>query len=156
MKKMIVGLAALMYLVVPQTMFAQDGDDDDSQTVIVTTATTHIPFGPDRAKFMEYVEMVTAPQARNNPNILAYHVLEHYYGSHATEVAIVAVYPNLAAIEAPCGEPCSTWADANLPDEGEEGYDEFVELRDHYFKLFAKHSDEIYSSNSNRSKMMSQ
>ncbi len=152
MKKLTVGLAVLAYMLVPQALQAQDGDDE-SETVVVTTATVHIPFGEDRAKFMEFIERVTAPQARNNPNIIAYHVLEHYYGSHATEVVIIAVYPNLAAIEAPCGDPCSTWADENLPDEGEDGYEELTELGQHFFKHFAKHSDEIYQSDRSRSKM---
>ena len=55
MKKLSVGLAVLAYLVVPQAVFAQDGDDD-SETVVVTTATVHIPFGEDRQKFLEFID----------------------------------------------------------------------------------------------------
>jgi hypothetical protein len=152
MKKLIVGLAALAYLVVPQTMFAQDSDDAP-ETVVVAMATMKVPLGEDRQKFMQFVEQYVAPQSRNDPNLLAYHVLAHYYGSNSSEVVIVSVYENLAAIEEPCGDPCSDWWEANAPSEGEEGYEEFVDLRDTYFKYFAKHSDEIYMSRTDLSKM---
>lgn len=153
MKKFSVGFAVLAYLLVPQALAAQDADDGPPETVVVTTATVHVPLGEDRGKFMQFVERVTSPLAKANPNVLAYHVLQHYYGSNSSDVVIVVVYPNLGAIEEPCGEPCSTWSEANIPEEGEEGYDELVELRDTYFKYFSKHSDQIYSSRVDLSKM---
>jgi len=153
MKKFSVGFAVLAYLLVPQALQAQDGDDGPPESVVVAMATVHVPLGEPRAKFMEFVERVVAPQAKNNPNVLGFHVLQHYYGSNSADVVLVRVYENLAAIEAGCGDPCSDWADANLPDEGEEGYDELSELGDVYFKYFAKHSDEIYSSRVDLSKM---
>ena len=153
MKKFSVGFAVLAYLLVPQALAAQDSDDGPPETVVVAMATVHVPLGEARGKFMDFIEQVSSQQARNNPNILAYHVLSHYYGSNSSDVVIVTVYENLAAIEAPCGDPCSEWAEANLPNEGDEGYDEFVELRDNFFKYFAKHSDEVYSSRVDLSKM---
>ena len=153
MKKLTVGLAVLAYMLVPQAANAQDGDDGAAETVVVAMAKMKVPLGEDRGKFMEFVEQYVAPQSRNNPNLLAYHVLEHYYGSNSSEVVLVSVYENLAAIEEPCGDPCSEWWEANAPSEGEEGYDEFVDLRDTYFKYFAKHSDEVYTSDTARSKM---
>lgn len=153
MKKLSVGLAVLAYLLVPQALFAQDADDGPPETVVVAMSKLHVPIGEERGKFMEFVERVVAPQARNNPNVLAFHVLSHYYGHNASDVIIVNVYPDWASVEAPCGEPCQTWADENLPDEGEEGYEELSELGDHYFKYFAKHSDEIYQSRVDLSKM---
>jgi hypothetical protein len=153
MKKLIVGLAVLAYMLVPQAAHAQDGDDGASETVIVAMAKVKVPLGEDRGKFMQFIEQYIAPQERNNPNVLAYHVLGHYYGSNSSEVVIVSVYENLAAIEAPCGDPCSEWWEANVPSEGEEGRDEFEDLRDTYFKYFAKHSDEVYMSNRALSKM---
>ena len=153
MKKLTVGLAVLAYVLVPQALQAQDGDDGPPETVVVATATVHVPLGEARGKFMEYVERVISPQAKNNPNLLAFHVLQHFYGSNSSDVVIVRVWPNLAAIEAGCGAPCREWADANLPDEGEEGREELSELRDVYFKYFAKHSDEVYTSRTDLSKM---
>ena len=153
MKKLTVGFAVLAYMLVPQALQAQDGDDSASETVIVAMATVKVPIGEDRGKFMRFVEQYVTPQQRNNPNVLAYHVLAHYYGSNSSEVVIVSVYENLAAIEAPCGDPCRDWWEANVPAEGEEGREEFEDLRDTYFKYFARHSDEIYSSNTARSKM---
>ena len=151
MKKLTVGLAVLACVLVPQALFAQE--DEGSETVVVTTARVHVPFGEDRQKFLEFIDRVQAPQAKNNPNVLAFHVLEHYYGADATEVVIVRVYPDLAAIEAPCGEPCETWAAENIPEEGTPEREELQALGDHFFKYFAKHSDEIYTSSTSRSKM---
>ncbi len=153
MKKLIVGLAALAFVLVPQMAVAQDGDDGPPETVIVTMAKMHIPIGEERGQFMEFVERVIAPQARVNPNVIAFHVLQHYYGSNSSDVFMVRVYADWADIEAPCGEPCQTWREENLPDEGEEGYEELSELGDVYFKFFVKHSDEIYSSRVDLSKM---
>jgi len=153
MKTLTVGLAILAYMLVPQAVQAQDSDDGAPETVVVTTATMHVPLGEPRAKFMQFVEQVVAPQAKNNPNLLAFHVLQHYYGSNSSDVVIVRVYENLAAIEAGCGDPCSEWADANLPDEGEEGYEELYELSETYFKYNLKHSDEVYLSRTDLSKM---
>ncbi|MDP2471688.1 MAG: hypothetical protein Q8W46_12530 [Candidatus Palauibacterales bacterium] len=152
MKKLIVGFAALAFVMVPQALRAQDMDEAP-ETVVVTVSTTHVPIGEDRGKFMEFVERVVAPQARANPNVLAFHVLQHYYGSNSSDVQIVRVYKDLAGIEAPCGDPCRTWAEANLPQEGAEGYDELRALGDLYFKYFAQHSDEIYTSRTDLSKM---
>ena len=154
MKKMTVGLAVLAYLLIPQVVLAQDAaDDGPPERVVVAIATVMVPLGEERGQFMEFVERVVAPQARNNPNILAFHVLEHYYGSKSSEVKLVRVYAGLGAIEEPCGDPCRTWAEANLPDEGEEGYEELSAAGDTYFKFFSKHSDEIYTSRADLSKM---
>lgn len=153
MKKLTVGLAVLAYMLVPQAAHAQDGDDGASETVIVAMAKVKVPFGEERAKFMQFVEEYVTPQERNNPNVLAYHVLEHYYGSNSSDVVVVTVYENLAAIEAPCGDPCREWWEANVPAEGEEGREEFEDVRDTYWKYMVKHSDEVYSSDTARSKM---
>jgi len=154
MSKLIVGLAFIALVSLPQRVLAQDADgEDEVETVVVTMSTTHVPIGEDRQKFVGFVREVVAPAARVNPNVIAFHVLQHYYGSNSSDVVIVRVYPNLAAIEAECGTPCQEWADANIPEEGDEGYDHYVDLRDTYFKYFAKHSDEIYTSRSDTSKM---
>jgi len=154
MSKFIVGLAFLALTSLPHSVLAQDASgEDEVETVVVTMSTTHVPIGEDRQKFIDFVRQVMAPVARVNPNVIAFHVLRHYYGSNSSDVVIVRVYKDLAAIEAECGTPCEEWADANIPKEGDEGYDDFVDLRDTYFKYFAKHSDEIYTSSSDTSKM---
>jgi hypothetical protein len=155
MKRFSFGFAVLAFLLAPQATLAQDGDDDDGppETVVVTVSTMKVPLGEDRGKFMEFVERVVAPQARNNPNVRAFHVLAHYWGHNSSEVKMVRVYEDWADVEASCGEPCQTWADENVPEEGEEGYEEFSDLQSTYFKYLAKHSDEIYSSRVDLSKM---
>ena len=146
MKKFTVGFAALAFLLAPAAAVAQDADDGPPQTGIVTMSKVKVPLGEDRGKFMQWVERVVAPQARNNPNVLAFYVLEHYWGADSRDVVMVNVYRDWASIEAPCGEPCQTWADEFFPEEGEEGYDELIELWQTFSKYNGRHSDEIYSA----------
>lgn len=146
MKKLSVGLAVLAYMLVPQALQAQDMDDGSPETGIVTMATFKVPLGEERGKVMEWIDRVVAPQARNNPNIMAFYVLTHYYGSDSRDMVMVRVYKDLASIEAPCGAPCQEFADANFPDEGEEGYDEMNELWETFMKYNGRHSDQIYTA----------
>ena len=146
MKKLTVVLAVLACVLVPQALQAQDADEGPPETSIVTTSTFKVPMNEDRGKVLEWIERVLAPQARNNPNILAFYVLTHYYGSDSRDMMLVRVYENLAAIEAPCGEPCREYADANFPDECEEGYDEMMDLWETFMKYNGRHSDQIYRS----------
>ena len=146
MKKFTVGLAVLACMLVPQAVAAQEADDGPPETGIVTMSSFKVPLGEERGKVMEWIEMVVAPQARNNPNIMAFYVLQHYYGSDSRDVVLVRVYKDLASIEAPCGAPCQEWSDANMPDEGEEGYEEMLELWENYMKYNGRHSDEIYTA----------
>lgn len=146
MKKFAVGLAALALLSVPQVTLAQDMDDGAPETGIVTMSTFKVPLGEERGQVMEWIERVVAPMARLNTNIMAFYVLQHYYGSDSRDVVLVRVYKDLAAIEAPCGAPCDEYADANFPEEGEEGYDEMMELWQTFMKYNGRHSDEIYTA----------
>ncbi|MFQ5747271.1 MAG: hypothetical protein ACE5HF_08650 [Gemmatimonadota bacterium] len=146
MKRLGFLFAGAAFLLVPATALAQDEAEGPPPTSIVTVTSFHVPLGPERGKVLQFIEKVVAPQARNNPNVLAFYVLQHNWGSDSRDVKLVSVYADMAAVDAPCGEPCQTWADENLPEEGEEGYEEFDELADNYLKYFGKHSDEIYIS----------
>jgi hypothetical protein len=138
--------AAIAFVPVPAAALAQDADYGAPQTSIVAVTAFQVPIGPERRKVLEFIDRVVAPQARNNPNVQAFYVLQHYWGSDARDMKLVSVYADWAAVEAPCGEPCETWAEENVPKEGDEGYEEYIELRDTFFKYNGKHSDEIYAS----------
>lgn len=144
MKRFAIAFAALALLAVPPAVLAQDMDDGPPETGIVTMSTFKVPMGEERGKVMDWIEKVVAPMERLNPNVMAFYVLQHYYGSDSRDVVLVRVYKDLAAIEAPCGEPCEEYADANFPDEGEEGYEEMMELWQTFAKYNGRHSDEIY------------
>ncbi len=147
MKKWILGLAVAGYLFAPQFVVAQGGDDDGPPpTVMVTMSSFKVPLGEDRGKVLQWIERWVAPQERNNPNVAAFYVLQHYWGSESRDVVMVRVYEDWASIEAPCGEPCSTWAEANWPEEGTPEREEMIDLRRTFFKYNGRHSDEIYSS----------
>ena len=121
MLKWTVGLAVLAYLAVPQAVAAQEMDDGPPQTGIVTMSA--------------------------NPNVIAFYVLQHYYGSDSRDVVLMRVYKDLAAIEAPCGEPCQTYREENpLPEEGTPEREEMMELWETFRKYNGRHSDEIYTA----------
>jgi len=153
MKKLTIGLAVLAYMLVPQAVQAQDAEDEGPENTIVTMSTFKVPMNEDRGKVLDWIDRVIAPQARNNPNILGFYVLTHYYGSDSRDMILVRVYQDLAAIEAPCGDPCREFADANFPDEGEEGYDEMMDLWETFMKYNGRHSDEIYTNHTDLAKM---
>jgi hypothetical protein len=146
MKKFTVGLAVMAYLLVPQALQAQDMDEGP-QTGIVTMATMKVPMGPDRAKVMQWIERMVTPIERANPNVIAFYVLTHYYGPDARDLVLVRVYKDLAAIEAPCGEPCDMYREENpVPEEGTPEREELMELWQTFLKYNGQHSDEIYTA----------
>jgi len=147
MLKWTVGLAVLAYLAVPQAVAAQDMEDGPPQTGIVTMATMKVPMNEDRAQVMGWIEKMVTPMARANPNIIAFYVLTHYYGADSRDMVLVRVYKDLAAIEAPCGEPCQVYREENpLPEEGTPEREEMMEMWETFMKYNGRHSDEIYTA----------
>jgi hypothetical protein len=146
MRKVGILFAAMALLVGPAVAVAQDMDDGPPETGIVTTSTFKVPLGEERGKVMEWIELMVAPMARANPNIMAFYVLQHYYGSDSRDVVLVRVYKDLAAIEAPCGAPCDELMAEIVPEEGTPEQEEMMELWQTYMKYTGRHSDEIYTA----------
>ena len=147
MLKWTVGLAVLAFLAVPQAATAQDMEDGPPQTGIVTMSTMKVPMGQERAQVMEWIEKMVTPMERANPNVIAFYVLTHYYGADSHDVVLVRVYKDLAAIEAPCGEPCQMYREENpLPEEGTPEREEMMEMWQTFMKYNGNHSDEIYTA----------
>ena len=146
MKKFTVGLAVMAYLLVPQALQAQDMEEGAPTSGIVTMTTFKVPLGEERAKVMEWIEVMVAPQARANPNIMAFYVLSHYYGADSRDMVLVRVYKDLAAIEAPCGAPCDELMAEIVPEEGTPEREEMMELWQAFQKYNGRHSDEIYTA----------
>ena len=147
MTKLTVGIALMACLLVPQAVQAQYMDDGPPETGIVTMSTFKVPLGEERGKVMEWIEKMVTPMERANPNVIAFYVLQHYYGSDSRDVVMVRVYKDLAAIEAPCGEPCQTYREENpLPEEGTPEREEMMELWQTFMKYNGRHSDEVYSA----------
>jgi hypothetical protein len=146
MRKFGISCAAIALLVGPPAVVAQDMDEGAPATGIVTMSTFKVPLGEERAKVMEWIELMVAPQARANPNVMAFYVLQHYYGADSRDVVLVRVYKDLAAIEAPCGAPCEELTAEIVPEEGTPEREEMMELFQAYMKYNGRHSDEIYTA----------
>lgn len=143
MKKVALAIVFLALASMPQMTMAQE---EMPSTIVVTMSKFKVPLGEDRARVMQFIERMIAPQERLNPNVMAFYVLQHYYGADARDMVLVRVYASMADIEAPCGEPCQTWMEENRPEEGTPEYEEMTELGQTFMKYYAAHSDEIYSS----------
>lgn len=143
-------LTALVAL--PAVLRAQD--DGPPETRVLTISTAHMPpIGPERQKLLRFITRVIAPGVRNNPNVLSYRVATHYWGSNSGDIVILAEYADWASVEAPCGDPCREWAEANIPAEGTPEREEFDEQAAAWTKYYlSKHSDDIYSVNMRRAK----
>ena len=146
MRKFGILFAAMALLVGPAAAVAQEMDEGPPQTGIVTMSTFKVPIGEERGKVMEWIELMVAPQARANPNIMAFYVLQHYYGSDSRDVVMVRVYKDLAAIEAPCGAPCEELMAEIVPEEGTPEQEAMMELWQTFMKYNGRHSDEIYTA----------
>lgn len=144
MKKLVVFLGALALVAAPVTVSAQE--EEAPGVGIVSISKFQVPLGEDRVKVMDFIEKVMAPQEEHNPNVMAFYVLEHYYGADARDVLLVRVYRSFADIEKPCGEACATWAEENLPKEGTPEFDEMNENGQTFMRYYSRHSDEIYSA----------
>ena len=146
MRKSGILFAAMALLVGPAAAVAQDADEGPPETGIVTMSTFKVPIGEERSKVMEWIELMVTPQARANPNIMAFYVLTHYYGADSRDVVLVRVYKDLAAIEAPCGAPCDELMAEIVPEEGTPEREEMMELWQTFRKYNGRHSDEIYTA----------
>jgi len=147
MNKFSLTLAAAAMFLVPGLALAQD--DGDQAPPHIITVTHFRPSPENRAKVMAFIDKVSVPQARVNPNVLRFNVVTHYWGSNSHDVAIITEYPNWAAIEADC-EACDKWAEENLPKEGQDGFEELQEGGRAFRAM--QHKDEILAAPARRAK----
>ena len=151
--RLISTLALVPVLLAPTAAMAQDSEEAPDIRVLEIT-TFRAPFGEERQLMMQFINRVIAPQAQNNPNVLTYRVATHFYGRNSTDIKLIAEYPDWAAVEAPCGEPCRTWAAENIPEQGTPEREEFDKQAAAWTKFYMTggHSDEIFSVNMARGK----
>lgn len=151
--RLLLPLAVVLVPLVPTAALAQDEEEAPDIRVLQIT-TFRAPQGEERQKMMQFIDRVIAPQARNNPHVLSYRVATHYYGANSTDIKLITEYPDWESVEAPCGEPCQTWAAENIPTEGTPEREEFDEQAAAWVKFFLAggHRDEIFSVNMSRAK----
>ncbi len=146
MKKLGILFASAALLLAPAAAMAQEEDEGPPPTGVVTMMTFKVPLGEERGKVMDWIDKVVAPMARLNPNIMAFYVLQHYYGADSRDVVLVRVYNDFGSVEAECGAPCQEWWDANMPAEGTPESEEWQDLWRTFQKYSGRHSDEIYTA----------
>ena len=151
--RLLPALALALVLLAPTVAVAQD-DGQAPEIRVLQITTFYAPQGEERQKMMQFINRVIAPQARNNVHVLSYRVATHFYGANSTEIKLITEYPDWESVAAPCGEPCQTWAEENIPEEGTPEREEFDEQQAAWLKLFLAggHSDEIYNINMSRAK----
>lgn len=128
------------------TARAQAAPPATPETRVLTISSFRVPLGEDRQKVIDFMRKWMVEPARLNPNILSYRIIQHFYGSNASDVAIVAEYPSWGAINAECA-PCNAWFEANQPKEGtpeRKAVDEATAL---FLKYYGTHRDEVYNVN---------
>ncbi|TFG63243.1 MAG: hypothetical protein E4H28_06655 [Gemmatimonadales bacterium] len=137
---------AAVLLITPFAAFAQDEAESEPVFHYVTVTTFNNPGGEEGQQVGKWIEMVAAPVAKLNPNVLSYKVARHNWGSNSAQVVIIAEYADWAAIEGDCAA-CDAWFEANVPAEGTPEREEWDAANQAYFGAFLGHSDEIYSVN---------
>lgn len=132
--------------VTASTAMGQAAAPQNPEVRILTISSFRVPLGEDRQRVLDYMKKWMVEPARLNPNILSYRIIQHFYGSNAGDVAIVAEYPNWAAIDADCA-PCASWFETNMPKAGtpeRKTVDEALAL---FLKYYSSHSDQVYNAN---------
>lgn len=144
----VLGVTFALSTLVVGTARAQD---QPPPTRIVAATYFEVPFGQERADFVNFLTEYFLPGYQLNPNVKNFRMLTHNWGSNASSMLLVAEYESFADIEADCGQPCEDYfAQHEAPEEGEAGYDEYQRKLVTFNKYYANHSDEIYSTNMNR------
>jgi len=135
-------LVTLVAWSLPDTAAAQDGPGSR----IVTVATFQVPYG-EREHFMPFFRDRFLVTSQLNPNVINARVLFHAWGSTGDQIVLIREYADMEGLAAGCGTPCEEWNEANpAPQEGEEGYEEFMEGVRAFQKYYSSHSDEIYGT----------
>ena len=128
------------------TAEAQATPQTPADVRIVTISSFRVPLGTDRQAVLDYMGKWMVEPARLNPNVLSYRIIQHFYGSNASDMAIVAEYPNWAAITADCAA-CDAWFQANMPPEGTPERKAVDEAQALFLKYYGTHTDQIYNAN---------
>lgn len=123
----------------------------DSPMRYVTVTTFDVPYGPDRAKVMSFLNEYILPSTQLHPGVRNFRLLTHVWGSNGMQVIMEAEYDNWADIELDCGLTCDDYFVIHeAPEEGDDGYAEYQEMSDLFSKYYSSHTDEIYLTNMNR------
>ncbi len=142
----VAGVGIVIGLCAPQQVLAQDGDDEEPVTRIVTVTSFKLPF-QHRSTVIPWMQKYVLPGTQLNPLAINFRLVFHNWGSDAADVVLVTEYASWADIEADCGQPCDDYDEANPePEEGEEGYEAYEEAQALFSKYFSRHRDEIYST----------
>jgi hypothetical protein len=150
MRRTTLGACACALAIFMTSGYAQ-AQQQDSPTRYVTVTSFDVPYGPDRAKVMSFLNEYFLPGTQLHPNVRNFRLLTHVWGSDGMQVIMEAEYDNWADIEAECGQPCDDYfAQHVAPEEGEAGYAEYREMSDLFSKAYSSHTDEIYLTNMNR------
>lgn len=149
MKSRTLALASLAVVVgwaMPRLVLAQD-DAEAPGPRIITVSSFELPYGDDRGKVLDWMEKWFAPGAALNPNVINRRLAFHAWGSRGDQVLVITEYPSMEALAAGCGQPCADYRDAHpVPEEGDEGYEEYDEGLQLFLKYYSSHSDEIYAT----------
>jgi hypothetical protein len=151
MKVRLYGAAvAFALLTIPDASHAQD-DDAQPEFRYVTTSSFRVPFGDERQRAMVWIDSVMVPTARLIPNVLAFRVATHNWGSNSNDIVLMTEYPSFEAINADC-EPCAEWFETRQPAEGTPERETWDGWLADFLTAYSGHRDEIYVVNMNRAK----
>lgn len=139
---MMAGLAMLVGWSIPQHAVAQDGPGSR----IVTVTTFDVPY-QHRSTFLPFFRDRFLVNTQLNENVLNSRVMFHAWGSNGDQILVYTEYADMEGLAAGCGQPCADWNEANPgPEEGDEGYEEWMEGIESFQRFYSRHSDEIYSA----------
>lgn len=151
MRKLPLALSAVAALMlIPAQAMAQDAEPDP-ETRIVTVSSAHVPFGEDRDKFMSVVDTYFVPPSLADPNILAFRVLTHAWGTNVPNFYLVAEYESFTTFDA-SNEWQNAWFEENYPEGSEERAEADRAFEEDFNPYWSKHTDNILGVRMDRAK----
>lgn len=143
------GTGAAMLLATPLDSAAQQGQQPE--THIMTITTFHVPLGPERQQFFEYVDTYMVPQTKEDPHVVSFRFGAHNWGGNQANIWLITEYTSLSAIDQST-EWGTAWFEEHYPEGSaarEAADKDFDEM---FAPYFSKHTDNIITVNMNRAK----
>jgi hypothetical protein len=131
--------------------FAQQQEQEEPETRVITITTFKVPLGKDLEDFWAAVDKYAFPSDKENPHILSERLASHYWGDNNQTVWFITEYENLAAIE-----EAERWTEERFDKQYPEGSPRRktadADFQQKFLRHFSGHVDSILLVSKNRMK----
>lgn len=151
MRKLPLALSAVAALLLAPSYLAAQDEEAEPDTRIVTVTSAHVPFGDAGQAFMDFVDAYIVPPSLADPNILAFRVLRHAWGTNKVNFYLVAEYESFTTMDV-SNEWQDAWFEENYPEGSDERAEADRATEEDFLPLWSTHTDNILGVRMDRAK----